>query len=68
VKWTYRECDVTITTAFGSPGLFRPVVEIDCSSPGPPTALTTGKTFVTTEEAVEFGKEMARDWIDGHSK
>ena len=84
MKWTYRECVVTITAAFGSPALFRPtitittalgppasfrpIVEIYSRSSDPPTALTTGKTFLTSEQALEFGQDMAREWIDGHFK
>jgi hypothetical protein len=69
VKWTYKECVVIITAAaFGSPASFRPIVKIDCNSRDPPTGLTTGQTFLTTEQASEFGQDMAREWIDGHFK
>ena len=66
VKWTYIECVVTITAAFRSTALFRPIVEIDSNSRDPPTALTTDHTFLTTEQALEFGQDMAHEWIDGH--
>jgi hypothetical protein len=66
VKWTYRECAVTITAAFRAPASFRPIVKIDSNSRDPPTALTTGLTFLTAEQAVAFGQDMARNWIDGH--
>jgi hypothetical protein len=66
VKWTYRECVVTITAAFRSPASFRPIVEIGSNSCDPPTALTTGLTFLTAEQALAFGQDMARNWIDGH--
>jgi hypothetical protein len=68
VKWTYRECVVTITAASGSPASFRPIVEIDSDSRDPPTAITTGLTFLTAELALAFGQDMAREWIDGHFK
>jgi hypothetical protein len=68
VKWTYRECVVTITAAFRPPDLFRPIVEIDSNSRDPPTALTTGHTFLTAEQALAVGQDMARHWIDGHVK
>jgi hypothetical protein len=68
VKWTYRECVVTITAASGSPASLRPIVEIDSDSRDPPTALTTDHTFLTTKQALEFGQDMAREWIDGHFK
>ena len=68
VKWTYREYAVTITAAFRSSASFRPVIEIGASSRDPPTALTTGQTFLTTEQALQFGQDMARKWIDGHFK
>jgi hypothetical protein len=64
VKWNYRECIVTITIALSSPASFRPIVEIDCRFSGPPTALTTGQTFLTSEQALAFGHDMAREWID----
>jgi hypothetical protein len=66
VKWTYRECVVTITAAFRSPASFRPIVEIGSNSRDPPTALTTGLTFLTAEQALAFGQDMARNWIDDH--
>jgi hypothetical protein len=66
VKWTYRECVVTITAAFRLPGSFRPIIKIDCNFRDPPTALTTDHTFLTTEQALEFGQDMAHEWIDGH--
>ena len=71
MKWTYRECIVSITahsvkSAFGSSASFRPIVKIDCNSRDPPIGLTTGKTFLTTELALEFGQEIAGEWIDGH--
>ena len=68
MKWTYRECVVTITAAFRSPDSFRPIVEIDSNSRDPPTALTTSHTFLTAEQALAFGQDMAREWIDGHFK
>ena len=68
MKWTYREYVVTITAAFRSPASFRPIVEIDRNSRDPPTGLTTGQTFLTTEQALAFGQNMARKWIDGHFK
>jgi hypothetical protein len=66
VKWIYRECVVTITAAFRSPASFRPIVQVDSNSRDPPTALTTGQTFLTTEQALTVGQDMARNWIDGH--
>ena len=66
MKWTYRECVVTITAAFRSPASFRPIVEIGSNSCDPPTALTTGLTFLTAEQALAFGQDMARNWNDGH--
>ena len=68
MKWTYRECVVTITAAFRSPDSFRPIVEIDSNSRDPPTALTTGHTFLTAEQALAVGQDMARNWIDRHFK
>jgi hypothetical protein len=68
VQWTYRECLVTITAAFRAPASFRPIIKIDCNSRDPSTALTTGHTFLTTEQALAFGQDMARKWIDGHFK
>ena len=68
MKWTYKECVVTITAAFRSPDSFRPIVEIDSNSRDPPTALTTGHTFLTAEEALAVGQDMARNWIDRHFK
>ena len=66
MKWTYRECVVTITAAFRSTAAFRPIVEIEANSRDPPTALTTGLTFLTAEKALAFGQDMARSWIDGY--
>ena len=68
MKWTYKECVVTITAAFRSPASFRPIVEIESNSRDPPTALTTGHTFLTVEEALAAGQDMARNWIDRHFK
>ena len=68
MKWTYRESVVTITAAFRAPDSFRPIVEIDSNSPDPPTALTTGHTFLTGEQALAVGQDMARNWIDRHFK
>ena len=69
MKWTYREFVVIITAAaVESPASFRPTVKIDCNSRDPSTGLTTGQTFLTTEQALEFGQDMAREWIDGHFK
>jgi hypothetical protein len=59
---------VTITAAVGSPGSFRPIIKIGCNSRDPPTALTTDHTFLTTEQALEFGQDMAHEWIDEHFK
>jgi hypothetical protein len=56
-------CGVVLTLAS-----FRPIVKIDCCSTDPPTALTTGLTFSTSDQALEFGQDMAREWIDGHFK
>ena len=66
MTWTYRECVVIIAAAFRSPGSFRPVIKIHRNSRDPPTALTTGHTFLTAELALAIGQEMARNWIDGH--
>jgi hypothetical protein len=69
VKWTYyRECVVTITAAFRSSGSFRPVIKIHCNSRDPPTALTTGHTYLTADQALSFGQGMTHEWIDGHLK
>jgi hypothetical protein len=66
----YRNCDVEITVLFDSPAKVSvtPVVEIDCRAPGLQTLLTTGKSFLTTEQAEEYGREMARQWIDKYRK
>jgi hypothetical protein len=56
---------VTITAAFRAPASFRPIIKINCNSRDPPTALTTGQTFLTTEHALAFGQDMARKWVDG---
>ena len=70
IKWTYRNCHVEITILFDSPAKVSvtPVVEIDCHAPGLQTLLTTGKSFLTTEQAEEYGQEMAREWIDKYRK
>jgi len=70
MKWTYRNCDVEITALFDSPAKvsFTPVVEINCTARGLQTLLTTGKSFSTTEQAEEYGQDMAREWIDEYGK
>jgi hypothetical protein len=68
VKWTYRECIVTLTAVSRSPASFRPIVKIGSNSRDPPTALTTGHTFLTAEQALAVGQDMARNWIDGRVK
>jgi len=71
MKWTYRNCDVTITT---SPDLYvpfrvTPIVGIDCeATTGKPMVLRTNQCFLTAEAAEEFGQEMARDWINENVK
>ena len=70
MKYTYRNCTVEITALFDSPAkvTFTAVVEIDCNDPGLHTLLTTGNSFLTTEQAEEYGQEMARKWIDAYTR
>ena len=68
--WRYRNCDVEITVLFDSPAKVSvtPVVEIDCHASSLQTLLITGKSFLATEQAKEYGYEMAREWIDKYRK
>jgi hypothetical protein len=50
------------------PARLGPSLKIGSNSRDPTTALTTDHTFLTTEQALEFGQDMAHEWIDGHFK
>ena len=67
MKWTYRDCEVEITTTFDTSAnsYLTPIVEIDCKDGRDrQTTLTTSQAFRTAESAELFGQEMARKWID----
>ena len=66
MKWSYKDCDVEVTTAFDPPSmLITPIIEIDCKkSFGRVTTITTSMTSRTTQLAEECGQDMARDWIE----
>ena len=71
MKWTYKDCDVEITTPFDSAAqLFvTPIVQIDCRDGSEQQiTLTTSQTFRTAESAEIFGQDMARKWIDENFK
>ena len=66
MRWSYKDCDVEITTAFDPDTMFiSPIVEIDCDNRfGRATTIITSKAFPTAELAEECGIELARDWIE----
>jgi hypothetical protein len=67
VKWTHRECEVTITTS-KTGARFRSVVKILRPHEQGTALLMMGDSFPTAEMAENYGRQVARDWIDENVK
>jgi len=68
MKWNYKDCRVHVTVIDASPpnSNLTPVVEIDCREIAGPHTLMTDRTFSRPVDAMDFGANLARDWIDKH--
>ena len=67
MDWTYKDCAVNIRTSQN--GLaFRSVVKIVRPSRGGEALLMMSNSFPTAELAEDFGKRVAREWIDENVK
>jgi hypothetical protein len=62
MKWTYQESDVEITVRNES----SPIVEIILDN-GETKLLRTTMSFPSVATAEQYGRDMARQWIESHS-
>jgi len=69
MKWTYKNCDVEITTVKKPPSLkFIPFVEITPYGTEDRIRIIINEFFTTSSMAEKNGQDSAREWIDKHFK
>jgi hypothetical protein len=69
MKWTYKNCDVEITTVKKPPSLkFVPIVEITPYGTEDRIRIIISESFTTSSMAEKNGQDSAREWIDKHIK
>jgi hypothetical protein len=69
MKWTYKNCDVEITTVKKPPSLkFVPTVEITPDGTEDRIRIIISESFTTSSMAEKTGQDSAREWIDKHFK
>jgi hypothetical protein len=66
MDWSYKECTVTIRTA-KTGSRFRAIVKV-VRPGGGENLMMMSDSFPTIEMAEDYGKSMARDWIDKNVK
>ena len=67
MDWSYKECTVTITTS-KTGSRFRSIIKVLRPHGGGEIFMMMGDSFPTIEMAEDYGKSMARDWIDKNVK
>jgi len=69
MKWTYKNCDVGITSVKKPPSLkFVPIVEITPYGTEDRIRIIISESFTTSSMAEKNGQDSAREWIDKHIK
>ena len=67
MDWTYKDCAVNVTTSQNG-FEFRSAVNIVRLGGSGKVLLMMGNAFPAVELAENFGKQLAREWIDENVK
>ena len=67
MEWSYKDCAITITTPRNREG-FKALVKLIRPHDRHEVMLMIANAFPSAQLAEDFGKQMAREWIDENVK